>query len=82
MLSTPSLKAQADAATRGIAQKTVNLGEIRKYQVIAPPLETQRGFASQVVAAQSIQSQQSPATAKAEATFNALLAHTFSGQEL
>jgi hypothetical protein len=30
----------------------------------------------------AIQSQQSDATAKAEAIFNALLAHTFSGQEL
>jgi type I restriction enzyme S subunit len=77
MLSTPSLKAQADAAARGIAQKTVNLGEIQKYQVIAPPLETQQSFASQVVAARSIQSQQSAATAKAETAFEALLGHTF-----
>jgi type I restriction enzyme, S subunit len=79
MLSTPSLKAQADAAARGIAQKTVNLGEIRKYQVIAPPLETQRSFSSQVAAARSIQFQQSAATAKAEATFNALLGQMFDG---
>lgn len=78
MLSTPALKAQADTAARGIAQKTINLGEIRKYQVIVPPLKAQQRFASQVAAARSIQSQQAAATAKAEATFAALLAQAFS----
>lgn len=77
MLFTPALKAQADAAARGIAQKTVNLGEIRKYQVIAPPIEIQREFATQVESARSIRSQQAAATAKAEATFAALLGRIF-----
>jgi type I restriction enzyme S subunit len=77
MLSTPALKAQADMAARGIAQKTINLGEIRKFQAIAPPIEDQRRFALQVTAAASIRSQQSAATAKAQATFDALLAQTF-----
>lgn len=80
MLTTPALKAQADAAARGIAQKTINLGEIRKFQVIVPPMAEQRRFASQVAAAKSIQSQQSTATAKAQATFDALLAHAFSSE--
>jgi type I restriction enzyme, S subunit len=78
MLSTPALKGQADAAARGVAQKTINLGEIRKFQVIAPPIEEQKRFAVQVEAARSIQSQQSTATAKAKATFDALLAVAFS----
>jgi type I restriction enzyme S subunit len=78
MLSTPALKGQADAAARGIAQKTINLGEIRKFQVIAPPIEEQKRFAVQVEAARSIQSQQATATAKAQATFDALLARAFS----
>jgi len=78
MLYTPALKAQADSAARGIAQKTVNLGEIRKYQVIAPPLKEQQRFATRVVAARSIQSQQATATATAKATFDALLSKVFS----
>ena len=79
MLYTPALKAQADLAARGIAQKTVNLGEIRKYRVVSPPLEEQQRFASRAVTARSIQSQQSAATAKAQATFDALLAQVFQG---
>jgi len=78
MLSTPALKGQADAAARGIAQKTINLGEIRKFQVIAPPIEAQKRFAVQVEAARCIQSQQATATAKAQAAFDALLARSFS----
>lgn len=77
MLATPALKIQADTAARGIAQKTINLAEIRKYQVIAPPIEAQRQFAAKVEAARSIQLQQSAATAKAQAAFNALLAQIF-----
>lgn len=77
MLYTPALKAQADSSARGIAQKTVNLGEIRKFQVIAPPMYEQKRFASRVDAARSIQSQQSAATANAQATFDALLAQVF-----
>ena len=74
MLATPALQMQADAAARGIAQKTINLGEIRKYQVIAPPIEAQRAFAAKVEAARSIQTQQSAASDKAQAAFDALLA--------
>lgn len=77
MLYTPAMKAQADSAARGIAQKTINLGEIRKYQIIAPPLNEQQRFASRVVAARSIQSQQSAATDLAQATFDALLSKVF-----
>ena len=81
MLMTPALKAQADMAARGIAQKTINLGEIRKFEVIVPPLDKQRLFASQVEAAKSIQSQQSVASTKAQATFDALLAQVFGGMK-
>ena len=80
MLSTPALKAQADMAARGIAQKTINLGEIRKFEVIAPPIEAQRQFAVHVAAATSIQLQQSQASAKAKASFDAMLAHAFKNQ--
>jgi type I restriction enzyme, S subunit len=79
MLSTPALMAQADATARGVAQKTINLGEIRKFQVIAPPHANQSQFAAIVESIRSIQSQQSSATAKAKAAFDALLARTYSG---
>lgn len=81
MLMTPALKSQADMAARGIAQKTINLGEIRKFEVIVPPIEEQRRFASSVEAVKSIQSQQSAASAKVKAMYDALLAQTFAVEQ-
>jgi type I restriction enzyme S subunit len=77
ILTTPALKAQADLAARGIAQKTINLGEIRKFEVITPSMDEQVRFATHVATAKSIQAQQSVATAKAQAAFDALLAQCF-----
>jgi type I restriction enzyme S subunit len=45
MLASTSLKSQADKSARGIAQKTVNLSDIRKFAVLRPPIEDQRRFA-------------------------------------
>src|SRR5260370_2683030 len=47
-LNTPSLTSQADQTARGIAQKTVNLAEIRKFKVLVPPLPLQKEFAKRV----------------------------------
>ena len=82
ILTTPTLKAQADMAARGVAQKTDNLGEIRKLEIVAPPTAEQARFACQVAAAKSIQTQQSAATAKAQDTFDALLAQAFSNERM
>lgn len=47
------------------------------YRFPVPPLELQLQFAEQAAAVRSIQSQQSAATAKARATFDALLHSAF-----
>jgi type I restriction enzyme, S subunit len=47
-LNSPWLKLQADQSARGIAQKTVNLAEIRKFKVLVPPLSLQKEFAQRV----------------------------------
>jgi type I restriction enzyme S subunit len=44
MLASPSLKRQADKSARGIAQKTVNLSDIREFVVLRPPMADQRQF--------------------------------------
>lgn len=71
---------------RGLAhggnQPNLNLSMVKTYQVVLPPVGLQSVFKERFEEVVAIQSQQSAATAKAEATFNALLAHTFSGQEL
>lgn len=61
--------------TTGIA--TINRTQLGGFPVVVPPLGRQEEFGEKLGAVRSIQSQQSAATAKAKATFNALLAGTF-----
>ncbi|SMG14463.1 restriction endonuclease subunit S [Fibrobacter sp. UWB13] len=49
-----SVKLMADGVATGIAQKTVGLGSIRKFDVILPPLTLQQSFAEKI---QSIEKQ-------------------------
>lgn len=49
-----SVKLMADGVATGIAQKTVGLGSIRKFDIILPPLALQQSFAEKI---QSIEKQ-------------------------
>ena len=51
---------------------------IEALQIPIPPMALQKSFAQRVQDAESIQAQQSAATAKAQETFDALLASVFS----
>jgi type I restriction enzyme S subunit len=66
---------------RGMAhggnQANLNLSMIKGLPFILPPLSAQRAFAEKLESISSIQIQQSTATAKAQATFDALLASVF-----
>lgn len=61
--------------TTGIA--TINRTQLGGFPVVVPPLSKQAEFVEKLGAVRSIQSQQSAATAKAQATFDALLEHCF-----
>lgn len=56
----------------------INQPALLSVPVIEPPVELQREFAGKVQQAVSIQTQQSAATTKAQATFDALLVKAFS----
>lgn len=43
-MNTPYVKAQADQRARGLAQKTLNLSEIRQFKVVIPPVIEQKKF--------------------------------------
>jgi type I restriction enzyme S subunit len=45
MLASPPLQVQADRVARGVAQKTVNLADIKRFLAFHPPLALQREFA-------------------------------------
>lgn len=61
--------------TTGIA--TINRTQLGGFPVVVPPLGRQQEFGEKLSAMRSIQSQQSAATDKAQATFDALLAQAF-----
>jgi len=56
----------------------INQAALAQIPVCCPPTERQQQFAVRVEELRSIESQQEVATAKAEATFNALMARIFS----
>lgn len=69
----PTLEANAPQA----AQKNINLEILRALPVPVPPIELQDRFVSQAQSVIGIASQQTIALAKAQATFDALLAQAF-----
>ncbi len=65
-----------------ISSKTSNVAHLgasrfAKLPLICPPLDLQRQFAQRVEAIRALQTQQAAATAKAQASFDALLAQAF-----
>lgn len=65
------------SAKRTTNLASINMTQLRALPVVLPAMTVQREFAERFSAARSIQSQQAAATAKAQATFDALLARAF-----
>ncbi len=80
MLASLPLKRQADRAAKGVAQKTVNLAEIRDFIVFQPPIDLQREFARRVAAVERLKSSQRAALAALDALFAALQHRAFRGE--
>lgn len=68
-----------NTARGAIGQANINSKELKAFPVAMPSLRLQQDFAARVEDIRSIQSQQTTATAKAQATFDALLAQVFQG---
>lgn len=64
-------------AKHAINQSSVNQQDVKSLRITIPPLAKQREFAERSEQVLSIQAQQSAASAKAQASFNALLSQTF-----
>jgi type I restriction enzyme S subunit len=81
LLQTAHAKAHfLSKAKHAINQSSINQQDVKSLGVPIPPLLMQHDFVEKVGQVRSIQSQQSAATAKAKATFDALLAQVFSEQ--
>lgn len=66
--------------SRAVAQPNINVPTIKAIPIPLPPIQIQRSFVDHLKKIRSIQSQQSIALGKAEATFQSLLHRAFSGQ--
>lgn len=64
-------------AKHAINQSSINQQDVKSLPVALPPLDVQRSFAANADAMESILRQQTAALAKAQSTFDALLAQAF-----
>jgi type I restriction enzyme S subunit len=80
-MNTSHMKKMLFETARGaIGQANINARELRAFQIGIPPLALQDSFEQHCRDIFSIQSQQSIALEKAEATFQSLLHRAFAGQ--
>lgn len=80
MLASSGLRRQAVRAVRGVAQPTINLADIRKFRVVAPPVKEQQRFA---MAASRVRAQRgtcATALAGAQCLFSSLQQRAFAGE--
>lgn len=61
------------------SMRNISQGKLFAFSLPVAPIDLQRSFGEQVAAIRAIQSQQAAATAKAQASFDALLAEAFGG---
>ncbi len=73
----PQLLEKVSTAAHGT--KKIETECLARFQILLPPFARQLEFVQQVAQIESIQSQQAAATAKAQASFDALLAEAFGG---
>jgi type I restriction enzyme S subunit len=80
MMQSDSIRQQADKQARGVAQKTLNLRELKKFTIFTPPIEEQKKY---VKLRQGIEKQLSyyqSTLEESENLFNSLLQRAFRGE--
>jgi type I restriction enzyme S subunit len=77
-LSMPYHQRFINTVQAGASRQALNHAQVRSLRLAIPSIGSQQRFDENVHAVMSIQSQQSAATAKAQAIFDALLAQVFS----
>lgn len=79
MLESNGVRRQVDRCARGVAQKTVNLSDLKTLRVFAPPIEMQREFRRRAEAALQIKDLHLQAMKHDEALFVSLQDRAFRG---
>lgn len=79
-MNTPFVRAQADIRARGVAQKTLNLSEIKKFRILLPPRNEQDEFISIVKNAKELEVNQAQSAKRIEDLLSSLLSSAFAGK--
>lgn len=79
MIQSYGVRRQVDKVAKGVAQKTVNLSDLKNLVVFAPPLPLQKTFATRIAAIEALKSTHRAALAELDALFASLQHRAFSG---
>ena len=77
MLGCTFVRRQVDKVARGVAQKTVNLGDLAKLKVICPPIKLQQEFAKRVELIETLKVKQIKASVSATQLISSLQHQAF-----
>ncbi|MFN5746095.1 MAG: restriction endonuclease subunit S [Methylococcaceae bacterium] len=80
MLESLGVRKQIDKAARGIAQKTVNLADLKSVRVFAPPIERQRFFTTESTILRTMKTIQTRSLRKLDSLFSSLQHRAFRGE--
>jgi len=80
MLETQLVRRQADQAARGIAQKTLNLEQIRAFRILVPELEVQKSFVARLLRVCSAREQMDDSDQALNLIFTSLQHRAFRGE--
>ena len=80
LLRSPGVKAQADRRVRGVAQPTLNLGELRDFDVFLPAMTEQRRFGEVVTRVRELAEVQAASARAGDDLFSSLIQRVFRGE--
>ena len=80
MIQSVGVRRQVDKVAKGVAQKTVNLADLKGLQVFAPPLPLQQTFATRIQAIESLKATHRKALTELDALFASLQQRAFAGE--
>lgn len=79
MIQSPGVRQQVDKVAKGIAQKTVNLADLKGLSVFWPPLPLQQIFATRIASIEALKATHRRALAALDALFASLQQRAFTG---
>ncbi len=80
MIQSIGVRRQVDKVAKGVAQKTVNLADLKGLTVLAPPLALQQTFATRIQAIESLKTTHRTALSELDALFASLQQRAFAGE--